>query len=582
MKTPFFTLCIVFLQLVPVISIAQGFTGNGSNSNPYSGTVPGSQVWTGSAIYADDIVVPSGVILTISSGIDFASNLDMNECNLTIEAGGTFIINPNVLATITNIENEGTLILESTYDETGTASLIHDYYSGSGSTIVRLYLSGGTTAGGDYIWHYISVPQSNINASTFNTLNLAQYIESLSGSNDNSSGWVAYGGYQYSSSDILDETFNTLKLGQGYNYYNQQGSVVTLTGDINLSGLTIDLSYSGPSDYQGYNLIGNPFSSFLDWHSIYNGGATANIINAIYFTRRGKIAAYVNGVGVNGADQYIPPLQGFFVKSTAPDGIITFNPDFKCHTPDRIRFKKKNSDVIHTESDTISLIRIDLSLPGDSADFIVRFNKQASPFFDKDLDAYTFSRTMGDVNLWTTTEGSDYCINALPFPDTFIEIPIGISVKIPGMYRLGSREIRKLADYNIALKDLQTSMVVDLNKGEFLEFTALPGIIENRFSLVVTKSSTGMTNISAKAKAFDVYLTQGRTINIKLLGGDEIVQGTVAVYDLSGKCIIQTEKYEWSGKDDSKQLALPNGSFGIFLVVIDNGSQRFIEKVIVH
>lgn len=582
MKALYLWLCVMFLFLFSERNVAQGLSGDGSSSSPWSGTVPSTRVWMGATIFADDIVVPTGVTLTISPDSDFASYLNMYGSTLTIEEGGTLIINPNASATITTIENDGTLILGSIQNEVGTASLIHNTYTGSGSTEFRLYLSGGTTTGGDYIWHYISVPTNGVSVSNFNTMNLVQYIESYAEETDNFPGWVAYDGYQYSDGHFLVDTFNSLTLGMGYNYYSDDSKVISFTGDINTASVTRNLSYSGSSDYQGYNLLGNPYSSFLDWAGLYNGGATRSIANAIFFTYRGKIAAYVSGIGVNGGDQYIPPLQGFFVKSTASNGRVIFSPDKRTHIPDKIRYKKKHLVEDLASADTISFIRIGLSLPGDSADLVVRFNEKASPSFDNDLDAHSFSRTMGDINLWTTTEGSDYCINALPFPENSIEIPIGLSVKISGTFRLVSNEISKLDDYNIQLKDVKTNEMFDLRKEAIIEFSASPGIIENRFVLVVTKSTTGVKDISVTEKVFNVYATYGRTINIKLLKGEEMIQGSVAVYDIHGKVVLRDEKSEWYGKGDLKQFTIANGGRGVYLVVIDYGADQYVEKVVLQ
>ena len=578
MKRLLISLCGVIMVLYSFPSFA--YTGTGTSSDPYVGTVSGNVEWTGTGIYADDLQITNGSTLTISPGTYDASHLIMTGSTLTVDAGGTFILNPNASATISIIENNGTLRLESAPNELGVASLIHDNYFGSGITQVRLYLSGGTTAGGAYKWHYISMPFTGVTATSFSTLNLAQYIETLSTSTDNYPGWVAYDGYQYSSGATLANTFNTLDLGKGYNYYSASSNTFTITGTISIADEYENLSFSGSSDFQGYNLIGNPFSSCINWQTLVTSGNTRSVANAIYFTNNGNFAAYVNGVGVAGGTEFIPPLQGFFVKSTALNGRVIFDNAARVHNPDQLRYKKKSTAEDMIAADTISMVRLKLSVPGDSADLVVRLNNKATSNFDNEFDAYTFSRTLGDISMWTTTGNSDYCINGLPFPQTALEVPVGINMKVAGTFRLSSKEINKLEIYNIALKDLNTNQTVDLKKGEYLEFAAPAGMITDRFLLVITKSATGISDLTSENKSFGIYTTAGRTINIRSITDEpSVVSGSVTVYDLTGRKVLHVRNVEWSGETDLKQFELWQGGPGLYLVVVETSAGKYVEKV---
>jgi len=70
----------------------------------------------------------------------FNNSADMNGSTLTIDLGGAFILDPQASATIYNIVNNGTLILESYSNEPGVASLKHFNYSGTGVSQMKLYL----------------------------------------------------------------------------------------------------------------------------------------------------------------------------------------------------------------------------------------------------------------------------------------------------------------------------------------------------------------------------------------------------------------------------------------------------------
>jgi len=355
---------------------------------------------------------------------------------------------------------------------------------------------------------------------------------------------------------------------------------VTFSGPPNITEIDMPVSCgSGFPDYQGYNLIGNPFASCLDWDYIIDKYTPAYIDDAIYFTQNGGIAAYVNGVGVDGGTGTIPPMQGFFVKASANSSVFLAL-DARTHNLDQFRYKKKSTESHNSIADTISIVRLRLLGVSDSTELAVRFNKRATYKVDSKYDAYEFSKSAGDLNIWTTIEEVAYSINGLPFPETSIEIPIGVNLKIPGTFKLTTNEIKNLEIYNITLKDLNTNQVADLKKGEYLSFTAEAGMVEDRFILTITKSATDINDLHYSGKKFSVYTTSGRTVNIRLLSDEPYsTTGLITVYDISGRNVFQSKSIEWAGKGDIKQIAMPTVRPGVYMVVIETRDGKVVEKV---
>lgn len=574
-------------KLILVVSIMLYFStlaytqleGNGTEGNPYRGSISSNITWTNpSVIFADYLYIQSGGSLTISPGSYEGTFLNMAGGDLTIESGGTFTLNPNTAATIYYITNNGSLILESNSNEAGVASLIHDGYSGSGTSQMKLYLSGGTTPGGIYIWHYIAVPINGVAATSFGSLDLAQYIESLATSTDNSQGWVAYDGYQYSSNSYLPNTFTTLELGKGYNYYSASGTTFTLTGPINFGPVTKYLTCDVPSSYEGFNLLGNPFASCIDWDLLVANGYLRSVNNAIYFTLKDKVASYVSGIGSDGGTGFIPPLQGFFVQANASNGRVIMPALTRTHKFDQLRYKKADESSL-ISSDTISYVRVKLENSIDSTDLVVRFNKKASFAFDPALDAYEFSKISGDLNVWSTINEINYSINGVPFPESKIEIPLGINLVKDGALILSASEIRLLDNYSVTLKDTKTNTTIDLKKGEKFTFDADAGITENRFVLSIANLTTDIPEINSPEKKFKIYSSAG-TLNIVSLT-DEYgsVPGSVTIYDLTGRKVLQVNNLEWNGKGDLKQFGVNSAEKGLFIIEVKSGNKKYIEKV---
>ncbi|MBP8959674.1 MAG: right-handed parallel beta-helix repeat-containing protein, partial [Bacteroidales bacterium] len=322
---------------------------------------------------------------------------------------GSTIFSPGAKGTINDITNNGTFRLES--DETGIASLILDSYSGNDAEY-ELYLSGGgSEALDDYKWHYISSPVTSLSTEIFTTVtwDLAQYVESkpfLS----LLQGWVAFDGYVYSTGLSDGPTFNTLIPGKGYNFWDDKDNTFVFSGTPNTSGITIPLEYTEIPSMHGFNLLGNPYSSGLNWDDIVNevyNPYPANTSKGLYFTRNNEQCSYIGGVG-NPSDVtgIIPPMQGFFIKTYSTGNSITIPAESRTHDNIHARYKGQTA---------IPLIRIKLNEdPFYHDETVVRFDVNAKTTCDYDFDAVKMFASETKTYIYSTMEGVNYAINGQP------------------------------------------------------------------------------------------------------------------------------------------------------------------------
>ena len=187
-------------------------------------------------------------------------------------------IEPGAQVTLDQLVNNGTLYLCS--NQNAIASLIVNSYanSGGGKENIQLYLTGGGSEL-TWPWHYISSPVSSLSTDVFTegpnrSLDLAAYYEDYTGVDYNLR-WRAWDGWDYS---ILPNggypgtpvTFNTLEPGKGYNiyFYETEGVTKSFGGILNTTDeIELYPIQNGNNSTQGWNLIGNPFSSGLYWNS---------------------------------------------------------------------------------------------------------------------------------------------------------------------------------------------------------------------------------------------------------------------------------------------------------------------------
>jgi hypothetical protein len=474
------------------------------------------------------------------------------------------------------------LILQTGTGSAPTSASLLVTGSISGVAEVDYYLpAGGLSA--PWLWHYIASPISDCSTANFLTdpSNLAQYVESLI-TTDQSKGWVATDGYKYSDGSMTGPTFNSLTLGKGYNYFNKTEKSVQTNGTINTATVSgISLSYNGAGNSNpskgvvGWNLLGNPFSCSMDWTAI-EPSLDAAIDKAIYFTNgSGTFSTWINGVGANGGSPLIPPMQGFFVHTTAGGKSITLPSSAKTHSG-VARYKSAN---------IIPLIRLALKGQPGVCDAVVRFDENATADTDRDFDALLMGKTSGRFNVWTKSNGSDYAVNGLPFPGILLDslvIPVGIYITAEGTYTLSATQITGLDSYNytITLKDKLNNVETDLRKNPSLSFSSSAGVTDGRFILKITNSVTGINETKSVRRSFNIFESFG-ILNIQAL--DDTFAGKsseIRIMDITGRLLFD-EKNVIFMNGDIKQISL-NTEPGVYLVEIGSGTVKYTGRIVIN
>lgn len=548
-----------------------------------SGPLPSS--WTGGT--STDWNTPSnwysGVIPTSSTDITIASTATNQPvisgsttavCNsLTIGTGASLTISPTGKATFASLINNGILNLQS--DATGIASLILVSYTDNGTENIEMYLTGG----GDeftYPWHYISSPVTSLSTDVFTTgtgqsYDLAAYYEDHT-SPDHSLRWIAWNGYDYSIDAIPASpvTFSTLVPGKGYNiYFYESSALKTFGGTLNTTDETESLSYTGTNnDTQGWNLLGNPFTSGLDWDQITK---PAGVDNAIYFTSNSNFASYVGGVGTPaGTSGLIPPMQGFFVKANQTGQSITLPASARVHNF-HSRYKG--------DEETIPLIRLKIDSQRASDETVIRFDEKASSTFDSELDAYKFSKTGTSVGLWTVNGTVSYSINSIPFPETEIEVSVGINVSESGSYKLTATQLQGLDKYTIYLIDKTSGLTTELKNNSTVSFNSSEGMVTDRFIIKIIDITTGIENPVLSENKFKIYASKD-LISIQTLSDEwDGKSGSIDLLDMTGRTISKINNSEfWKGS----LIQIPaTGYKGVCFVKLQSGVMRYVGKVII-
>lgn len=511
-----------------------------------------------------DVIIPSG-LTNYPTGDPSAGYV--------IPLNRTMILYPGAKVTLNSLRNNGSLILQS--DATGISSLI---LNTNVTASIDLFLTGGNP-GAPLLklnkWHFISSPVNTLPISVFSpvTKNVVMwYDDQVSGSL--ATGWIAYNGFRYSTGTISGPTFSSLVTGIGYDYYATTDQKYTFTGTLNFSNVPVPLSYSVNDGLHGFNLLGNPFSSGLNWDDIANGvyfPYPASTSKSLYFTRDNAQCSYISGVGIPAdVNGIIPPMQGFFVKTSAAGNTLTL--PAAARTQGAIHPRYKGLEII-------PLVRLSLSEASLSDETVVRFDAAAKTGFDDDFDAPKMFLSSDVLSLYSSLGGYNFAIDGLPFPDTFVEIPIVVNLLVAGNHTISATQLQGLDNYDVTLTDKTTGFIANLKTTTLLTFNGIAGTSADRFILRVSKLTTGIENPVISQSLFNIY-PANKMLNIQTASDIwEGKSGTVNVMDLTGKTIESLNNCEFS-KNSLLQIAAPIAR-GIYIVEIKSGLMRYVGKVVI-
>jgi Fibronectin type III domain. len=488
-----------------------------------SNLVFGTSGNTGGAAFS----IPAGTF-TASPSIN---NFTMNRTN-SLTLNDQMMSLSGILLCNGPLTTNGNLTLLSTAAQT---ALIDGSSSGqvSGNVTMQRYLPSG------FGYKYISSPFQAATVNEFsNDLDLAASFPTFYkyDENRNSSGWVSY----TTTTNLLNPM-----LGYSANFGSSAtAKTVDVSGVVNNGILSITLYNNNQPYTVGFNLVGNPYPSPINWDAA-SGWTKTNIDNALYYFQAGitdqytgTYSTYINGVSSDGlATNIIPSMQGFFIHVS--------NGSFPVIGSLGMTNSVRTNDLTHAflksmRTGSQPLLRItagfaDDKTPSDPA--VIYFDSSATQLFDKNLDALKWMNTdMLVPNLYTMAPDSNrLSISAIPFPvDSIRRIALGIKTAKDGWITFKASDIKLMPpERYIYLVDSVAGINQDLKLNSQYRFFLKAGEYENRFSLAF--SLTVLNNIP---KEFSLFQNYPNPFNPRTTIKYSIPQAsfvTIMVYDILGK-----------------------------------------------
>ena len=520
---------------------------------PYANlTLSGSGVKTiqSNLSFTGTTTVASGVTLTIPSG-----------ATLTIPSGATL----NVLAGA-KVTNNGTITNE------GTINYLSDATNGTAT-----YLGSGTISGAGTV---------NVNQSLQHPTGALRtwYVASPVASFDPAG---------MSTIKYFDETLNNALPADNWTSTTtmiaKKGYMVTptlaannllFTGALNNGDQNISITRrAGTDNKPGFNLIGNPYLSYLDWSAVcaYTDGTTLNsslmpTTTMWYRTKASGSWGFVtvNGEGVTSPSgvvtKYIPPMQAFWVRASNATGTLKLTNAMRFHT-DAVNNPSPNllkAPAVNNRT----LVRLQVSNGVNTDEAVIYFSENAQNGFDS-YDAPKMSNENVEIpEIYTTLGTEKIVINSMNSMSTDSPIGVGFVAGNASSFSLKANEVSNIPEgVKLILRDNISLTETDLtDETATYQFTP-QNSSSDRFSLIfrTVGNTTDVQNVNKSAikayvnayKQLVISATKNSNYAVYNAIGQQIEHGTLKADQQTANCKLQTGFYVVKVNNQSIRVVAP-------------------------
>jgi len=321
----------------------------------------------------------------------------------------------------------------------------------------------------------------------------------------------------------------------GYAIKPNMLSTASLSGNLYFSPVVFDytnaLVYNGTSAAQSWNLMANPYTSYLNWNLLGKTNVSSTLYlwdNALYPNLIPVASAsYMrtfnscNNVGVPaGTTPYIAPLQGFFVKAVYTNPKLTFPPSARTHA---------SGPYYKDASNTTILVRLKAETEAGVDELVICKNQDAKSDFEQFDSEKMFSELPLQIYSQSST-GEQLIINTINTTDNN-SIPLGIIGNTGAKARITAFALETTEQ--LYLEDRLKGKMISLSENTTYDFEFPTDVITGRFFIRFGNMNAPLTTSDVKVFANDNML------NIVAQTGEEIDE--VEVYTVTGSRVFKSD-----------------------------------------
>jgi hypothetical protein len=448
---------------------------------------------------------------------------------LLINSGKKFEIAPEskltVSGTMTNSAGATGFVLQS--DAAGTASFLHQ--TDNVTATVERYISGAAEG-----WHFLSSPVSDqaidgdwLPAGTYG--NGTGY--DLYAWNEPTNCWI----YKLNTTTTVNWTTvhpgTDFTVGRGYLYSVQETNPgKEFTGYLNNGSVNYPLtSESEDLSLKGFNLVGNPYPSSIDWVAA-SGWSRSDLVSSgsgydmwIWNPTANNygVCNSFTGTGTNSVTQYIAPMQGFFVLAENA-GSLDMDNMVRVHDGAANWFK---NSVYNTPMVSVG---VQSETDKSSDEVQLQFGYSANRKGAEKL----FSHVLTAPSLYTPFNHENYSVRYLTDTEDNPTVPVFFKPGRDGEYTL-------LCNFDnsnfeiVMLEDRQMNYLLNLKDKNRYSFLSSATDDPDRFVLHFGPEKTDIHELPARIYSDDTQLN----IDLTLVNNET----TILIYDALGRVLLKEE-----------------------------------------
>ncbi|RZV66314.1 MAG: T9SS type A sorting domain-containing protein [Flavobacteriaceae bacterium] len=503
----------------------------------------------------------------ITGSYDTSLHGEFTAKNLSVAVTGSIIVQPSTSITVhTNLDNLGSFTIE----DKGTLLMIDDSGTVFGNYAVNRdtpdYLTIGWTS---FFSSPVIEDDSNI-TSIFNSSDVIFYWDtSISPTN-----WI------FIPHEESPGVSNKLGLGKGYAVRSDVETGVitrTFTGELNTGDISVPVYYSDSSTSPGqfgYNIVGNPYPSAIDWFAFKDDNSSI-LSGTMYLWRQqatggvNHASSYIalNALGVvpyNSANEFIGSAQGFVVKTNSDSNVVFKNSHRVTNNEQFFRSGNRRN------TDNNSWLKIEGA--GNKSTILVGFHVNATTGFDNDYDGIFIGGT-DPLQLYSLNGTDKLLINGLPelVAPNDVSVALGIKSATTGSFTISLEEEFISPDFLIKLEDTQEMIITDLRSIDYTFTVNNTAANESRFVLYY-EYDTSLSNDDVqidenKVKAFFKHDELNIMVNVNMS------PSSMSIYDLMGNEILK-------GAFNSRTLTYGLSS-GIYLIELNFKEYGRVYKTVI-
>ncbi len=502
------------------------------------GDAGGAENWTIAANWSSDLVP------TATDNVAFLTGR-----NGTLPTKVT--VNDIKVTSLLKINNDQSLVVTGSFSGSGTVRQFR-FLGNDANPANQWYLVSSPVAGGVFDNSFF-----DLNDIATGTINANRGIATY---NPGSSDWtyLQTGG-----------TLNSVS-GVGYSMKITPDAVVGPTefadGLVAFEGTINDADVTTPSLSTGFNLLGNPYTSYVDVATFLGAATSSNIDQTQIWVWNQSLPGYEAKTA--GSGFILAPAQGFFVNATT-GGTVTFAKANQAETGSA--FQKSTATEVNLWM-TDGIVKRYARL---------NYSDNATNGFDYGYEGEVFGGVATNLNVFTdlvaNSQGKKYQIQALPNSDYETTV-VAVGVKAEaGKEITFTAEAMNLPDgLKVFLEDRATNTIVRLDEANANYKVTVKDAIDGigRFYLH-TKASGVLSTDNVNLDNLSIYTPNNTTLRVAGLSQGK---ASLKLFNILGKQVMQTSFTSTGVKD----IALPKLATGMYIVQLETATGKLNKKIVLE